>query len=973
SSRGRGFGVTGKRRLVAALLFYRCCTEAKKPADSRGHAESAEQVGRAHSTNTTTAEENCNGINTDFNQYILYTKSGEAACVVISSSCLRVHTVLMEKQKQKLNYLRSTRSFPPAPWLSDALRNNRRELRRAERKWRRSQLDSDLHIYQAVLSRFSAEVTTAKSSFYKRKLEESASDPRKIFSIFSPSSLFPDFVTFFEEKVNKIRQSFSPAPAPPSISPHPLATNSLICFSSLSSDDILQLLESSNPTSCPLDPIPSPLLRSISLDLLPFISSLINSSLSSGYVPQAFKTLRVVPILKKPSLDSSDVNSYRPNQLQDINQSGFKPAHSTETALIAVTERLHAARSAKLSSVLILLDLSVAFDTVNHKILTSTAWKWFESYLEDRHFQVCNRISAYLTDISSWMTAHHLKLNPSKTELLFIPSTTGPHCDLAISFGNSLITPTEDARSLGVILDGQLSFSAHIANLTRSCRFLLYNIRRIRPFLSQEATQLLVQSLVISRLDYCNSLLAGLPLRAIRPLQLVQNAAACLIFNLPKFTHVTPLLRSLHWLPVVAHIRFKTLMLAYKAKNGPAPPYLMAKVKSRAVPRALGASSTARLEPPSLRTHERQASRLFSVLAPRWWNELPLGVRTAESLAVFKRRLKTRLFDDGGERDTDDLLSRPHYPLQGLAIRCGAVPKPGSDAAAQDALDGSSVEGGEDGRWEMCLPQPSQEVEALLGFLGYGAGVEGPDKRSSAARTKLTTAWSVERVLLYRVLSESTSAFTLERSRIAAQSVGRALVGRVLSNNTSVFTQERSRIAAQSVGRVSLGGVPSNNTSAFTQELNHITAQSVEGVLLNRVLFKHTSAFTQERNLISAQSVGRVLIDRVLSNNTSAFTLERSRITAQSVGSVLRDKVICKHTNASTREKNRITALSVERNLLCRVLSNNTNSFTKERSRTTARIVGRVLLGRVILNSTNAFTRELNRITVWSVGGVSDI
>ncbi|KAI4902791.1 hypothetical protein NFI96_011169, partial [Prochilodus magdalenae] len=504
----------------------------------------------------------------------------------------------------------STRSSPPAPWLS-VLRNNRRELRKAERNRRRSQLDSDLHTYQASLSRFSAEVTSAKSSFYKRKLEESASDPRKLFSIFfsllntpsppPPSSFTPeDFVTFFEEKVNKIHQSFPSVPAPPSISPHPLATNSLTCFSSLSSDDILQLLESSNSTTCPLDPIPSTLLQSISMDLLPFISSLINSSLSSGYVPQAFKTARVVPILKKPSLDSSDISSYRPNQLQDINQSGFKPAHFTETALIAVTERLHAVRSAELSSVLILLDLSAAFDTVNHKILlsvltdlgiTGTAWKWFEFYLEDRHYQVtwngsmsapcklstgvpqgsvldpllfsfytlslgevitshgfsyhcyaddtqlmlslpssdtqvCRRISACLTDISSWMTAYHLKLSPSKTELLFIPSTTGPHRDLAISFENSLIAPAEDARGLGVILDGQLSFSAHIANLTRSCRFLLYNIRRIRPFLSQEATQLLVQSLVISRLDYCNSLLAGLPLWAIRPLQLVQNAAA---------------------------------------------------------------------------------------------------------------------------------------------------------------------------------------------------------------------------------------------------------------------------------------------------------------------------------------------------------------------------------------------------------------------------------------------------------------
>ncbi|KAK6301287.1 hypothetical protein J4Q44_G00293850, partial [Coregonus suidteri] len=77
----------------------------------------------------------------------------------------------------------------------------------------------------------------------------------------------------------------------------------------------------------------------------------------------------------------------------------------------------------------------------------------------------------------------------------------------------------------------------------------LYNIRRVRPCLTQEAAQVLIQALVISRLDYCNSLLAGLPACAIKPLQLIQNAAARLVFNLPKFSHVTPLLRTLHWLP----------------------------------------------------------------------------------------------------------------------------------------------------------------------------------------------------------------------------------------------------------------------------------------------------------------------------------------------------------------------------------------------------------------------------------------
>ncbi|KAK3525027.1 hypothetical protein QTP86_013384 [Hemibagrus guttatus] len=110
-----------------------------------------------------------------------------------------------------------------------------------------------------------------------------------------------------------------------------------------------------------------------------------------------------------------------------------------------------------------------------------------------------------------------------------------------------------------------------------------------------------VMESIPSRLDYCNSLLAGLPLNAIRPLQMIQNAAAQLVFNLPKFSHTTPLLRSLHWLPVAARIRFKTLMLAYKAKNGPAPSYLKALVTSRTAPRLLRSTSTARLVPPSLR------------------------------------------------------------------------------------------------------------------------------------------------------------------------------------------------------------------------------------------------------------------------------------------------------------------------------------------------------------------------------------
>ncbi|KAJ8364809.1 hypothetical protein SKAU_G00136400 [Synaphobranchus kaupii] len=185
----------------------------------------------------------------------------------------------------------------------------------------------------------------------------------------------------------------------------------------LEDTDVLQLVTRQRATTCPLDPIPSAVLQSISGEVLPYLSSIFNTSLTCGYVPAVFKTARVTPLLKKPSLDPSDVRNYHPvsllpflskaleraalnqlsvfhhqNNLLNPHQSGFRTGHSTETALLAVTEALVTARASSLSSVLILLDLSAVFDTVNHKLLISilaemgisgTALSWFTSYLID--------------------------------------------------------------------------------------------------------------------------------------------------------------------------------------------------------------------------------------------------------------------------------------------------------------------------------------------------------------------------------------------------------------------------------------------------------------------------------------------------------------------------------------------------------------------------------------------------------------
>jgi len=169
---------------------------------------------------------------------------------------------------------------------------------------------------------------------------------------------------------------------------------------------------------------------------------------------------------------------------------------------------------------------------------------------------------------------------------------------------NSVLGPTPTARNLHVTLDSQHSLTADITETTRSCRYMLHNIRRIRPLRHRF-------------LDDCNSLLAGLPAKAIQPLQLIQNAATQLVFNLPKFTHTTPLLRSLHWLPVASRIRFKTLVLAYRAANGSG--HLHPGHGQALQPQHV---HSARQQPIDLWLHHfelimhSKKSRLFAVLAP---------------------------------------------------------------------------------------------------------------------------------------------------------------------------------------------------------------------------------------------------------------------------------------------------------------------------------------------------------------------
>ena len=158
------------------------------------------------------------------------------------------------------------------------------------------------------------------------------------------------------------------------------------------------------------------------------------------------------------------------------------------------------------------------------------------------------------------MTANKLQLNDKKTEAMIILSNRmSVHSPLpsVIHIGDADVPFVSSVKNLGVTLDSNLSMSQHISNTCKAAYIQIRHISSIRHLLTTQATQTLVCSLVLSRLDYCNSLLSGCPQYLLDKLQKVQNAAARLVCKAKKSDHIHPILETLHWLPVTHRIQYK--------------------------------------------------------------------------------------------------------------------------------------------------------------------------------------------------------------------------------------------------------------------------------------------------------------------------------------------------------------------------------------------------------------------------------
>ncbi|KAF7249222.1 Follistatin-related protein 4, partial [Varanus komodoensis] len=161
--------------------------------------------------------------------------------------------------------------------------------------------------------------------------------------------------------------------------------------------------------------------------------------------------------------------------------------------------------------------------------------------------------------------------------------------------------PRDKVCSLGVLLDPELPLEAQVTVVARSAFLQLWLIHQLCPYLENNCVATVTHILVTSRLDFCNVLYVGLPLKMVRILQLVQNRAARLLTGTGRCSHITPVLRQLHWLPIEVRAQFKVLVITYKALNGLGPGYLKERLSPYLPSRPLRSAAEALLWEPSVK------------------------------------------------------------------------------------------------------------------------------------------------------------------------------------------------------------------------------------------------------------------------------------------------------------------------------------------------------------------------------------
>ena len=283
----------------------------------------------------------------------------------------------------------------------------------------------------------------------------------------------------------------------------------------------------------------------------------------------------------------------------------------------------------------------------------------FHQYADDTQLYIGTNASTLVHQVASiesctqrvhnWLLNNGLHLNPSKSEAIaFFNPRSKPLEALAesiksISVAGSPIMLQSSIKNLGVYLDSKMSFDKHVSETCKASYFHIRALRHVRSSLTTEACKTVATAIVGSRLDYCNSLLAGTSVSNLARLQLVQNTLARVVAQKPRFCHITPVLADLHWLPVRHRINFKIATIAFKVLHFKQPSYLAALVLRYLPTRSLRSSSSLTVCVPSKKT-AMAGTKSFSSAASNLWNKLPRHLSSISTLPAFRKGLKHHFF-----------------------------------------------------------------------------------------------------------------------------------------------------------------------------------------------------------------------------------------------------------------------------------------------------------------------------------------
>ena len=656
---------------------------------------------------------------------------------------------------------KTIKDVPRAPWFDREYTDLRRKRRRAEKLYRQTKLMVHKLEFVRLRTLTTALAARKKVTFCRSNINDAPNTTKALYStvnkligienkpVFptaeSDKDLANEFGAAFTAKVNKIRHNIEDKVSTNISENFPLC-HSAASFTSLSTFDpatdheIRDIIQTHGLKCGFSDPLPEPLIKLHTDLLVPVWTHLVNLSLQSGTIDN-LKHADIIPILKAYDLDPELHSNFRPvsnlqflgklierivlkrlnkhilqNNLDIPNQYGYKPAHSTESILIKISNDILIASDKKTATVLLLLDFSAAFDTVDIHILldilcreigiTGVALDWFRSFLTNRTMRVkinnsysdvfllefgvpqgsvlgpvlfsiyvrsiykyvessgfCikgfaddhqlyvsftpnfqfhylgHKINDVLEKVTKWADSFFLKLNPNKTQIIvFGPKSIKDDIHIKGTFievDNSCIRFSNVVKNLGVLFDSDMSFSAQVNSVVSSTFMNIKKISRIKSFLTVKEKNILMCSLVLSKLDYCNSLYYGINNDLLSKLQYAQNCAARLIYQRRKFDHVTDIFMKLHWLPVPMRIIYKVLTIVHKCLYQTSPVEINSLI-------TFESTRTFNLQIP--RCHMSHGDRAFGIYSAKEWNKLPLYLKTETSVKHFKKHLKTYLY-----------------------------------------------------------------------------------------------------------------------------------------------------------------------------------------------------------------------------------------------------------------------------------------------------------------------------------------